>query len=177
MLKPLIFATTALLATNIAMADTKPVVHKTYSIEELKRVVTNSPSCHLIFDSLKELASRHVRLSFTPTGKTGSFTMTDLRGVMKNSTFTILKEKSNSHSINRVGMGSFELDHQKIDYVIQVGVDLNKPAKDYLYPMILSGDTRLCYYSALLKPNENTTMRFKRNILAGKVKQGNDLTQ
>lgn len=177
MLKRLVFATTALLAINIAMADTKPVMYKTYSIENLKRVVTNSESCKPIYNSLKNLASKHVKLSFTAKGKKGSFVMTDLRGVMKNSTFTILKEDTSSHSINRVGMGSFEIDNQKIDFVIQVGVDLNKPSKEYLYPMILSGDSRSCYYSALLKPNENTTMRFKRNILAGKVKHGKDLAQ
>jgi len=177
MLKALVFTTTALLVANIAIADTKPIVHKTYSIENLKRIVTNSESCRPIYDSLKALASKQVQLRFTPTGKTGSFNMTDLNGAMKNSTFTILKEKTDPHSINRVGMGSFELNHQKIDYVIQVGVDLNKPSKEYLYPMILSGDTRLCYYSALLKPSENTTTRFKKNILARKVKKGSDLTQ
>ncbi|MDP1574601.1 MAG: hypothetical protein Q8L78_06700 [Coxiellaceae bacterium] len=178
MLKPLLLTVTTLLIANIALADTTATApHKTYTLVKLQRVVTNSPSCRPIFDSLKSLSSNHIHLSFKPTGEKGNFVVTDLKGVMQNSTFKILKEHVSAQSINRVGMGSFELNKQKIDYVIQVGVDLSKSTKDYLYPVILSGDTHLCYYSALLKPSEETTTAFKKNIQAGTVNNGNDLAR
>ncbi len=181
MLKKL--STTAL--TTIALltisctgfANTSSNTTRTYSIQDLKRVVTNDQSCRPIFNALKTMAKDNIQLTFKSTGTQGHFKMMDPTGTIQNPTFTVLKENTDSHSVNRVGMGSFTLNQQKIDYVIQVGIDLNKPVDHYLYPMILSSDTKLCYYSALLKPSNETTMRFKKNIAAKSTEQGSDLTQ
>lgn len=164
-------------ATIATAANTTAIPAKSYTITDLKRIVTNSPNCSPIFDSLKQLASKQVDLTFKPTGRPGHFTMNDPTGTMQNSTFTILKEYLTPGSINRVGMGSFKLNQQQIDYVVQVGVDIKNPTTNYLYPVILSSNTRLCYYTALLKPTADTAMRFTKNIHDNKVKNGSDLTR
>ena len=178
MLKPLIVATALLSASAVIAADSSiSAPFKIYTVSNVERVISNSPECRPTYNALKTLTKKDVRLKFTRTGKSGNFVMTDLDNVLKNLTFTILKEESKPHKINRIGTGSFELNQEKIDYVIQVGVHLNETMTPYEYPMILSANKHFCYYSAILKPSDDTTARFKNNIQKGRVKNGADLTQ
>lgn len=152
-------------------ADEAPT--KTYRLMNLQRVTSNHPNCHTIYQSLQKLTTRSVNFSFASQGD--ALDVNDKQSVLKNHTYRIVSQTADNQMVNRVGLGSFDLADNHIEYVITTSADLNKAGYKYLYPMILFSENAHCYYMALLKPNKKTIEDFKKHIQSGSVNNKTDL--
>lgn len=160
--------------TSVRAVDS-PV--KTYTLVDLKQAVSNSPKCDAFYESLKPLTQAPFSLQFNEPSETGERTVQHLGGQLVNHTHTTMKQSVNGNLVHRVGMGTFELNGEKIDYVMEIGADLDNPDHQYLYPTILASDNARCYCTALVKPDEATVTAFKKSIQSGAVAQNTDLHQ
>jgi hypothetical protein len=149
---------------------------KTYQLSDLRRVVSNHENCKPLYHDLQNLAAHPVVLHFSNDSQT-NFTVLDEQGKQAHHTYKILKQDVKNNMVNRIGMGSFELDGKKVEYVIDIAADLNKKDFKYAYPMILSSENAHCYYTALLTPSKETAKAFQQHIQSGAAQKGSDLTE
>jgi hypothetical protein len=155
----------------------EPAPLKSYTLTDLKQVVSNSPKCDALRGQLEQFTKHPVSLQFTKQGKEGEHSAQDASGQVTNHTHTTVKQTVNGNLVHTVGMGTFELNKEKIDYVLEVSANLDNPDHRYLYPIILASDSARCYFTALVKPSEETIAAFKQSIRSGAVKKGTNLHQ
>jgi hypothetical protein len=164
-----------LLVTGAAYAtDAAPT--KTYTLTNLQRVVSNHPNCTPLYHALQQLAKKPLSLQFASQSEPANFAATDTTGTLKNHSYTIVKQDVKDNVVNRVGMGSFEIDNSKVNYIIEISADAGQKNYKYLYPVIFSSKNGHCYYTALVQPDANTVAAFKKNIEAGVVAKSTDLS-
>lgn len=176
----LVLATTltfanAVSAKSQSVSANSPI--KTYTLHDLRRVVTNSPQCKPYYNDLKELAKKPISLQLAKTDEKGKHAAKDLSGRMSHHTHTTIKQNAKSNVINRIGMGSFKYKNENIDYVITISGNLDHEDHQYLYPVIFASHDAHCYYTALVKPSQETVESFKQHIRSGKAARGADLSQ
>jgi hypothetical protein len=151
---------------------------KIYTLADLRRSVTNSEQCKPFYNDLKQLTKKPIKLQFSQNpDNENDVTANDLSGQIKNYTHTMVKQTVSGGAVNRVGMGTFEFKKQKIDYVIEVSGNIDHSNHHYLYPIILASHNAHCYYTALLKPDDETAEAFKQSIRSGAVAKKTDLVK
>ncbi len=160
-----------------ASAEDAPSI-KTYTLKDLRPVVSNSGRCDAIHQELKALTQTPLSLQFSKhPEKEGHYLVSDMTGRLKEHTHTRAKQKAEGNRFHRTSTGSFEVNGQKVDYVADISADLDNPGHQYLYPVILAGDNARCYYTALIQPSEETVAAFKESVRSGAAAQGADLHQ
>ncbi|OGT50830.1 MAG: hypothetical protein A3E84_04910 [Gammaproteobacteria bacterium RIFCSPHIGHO2_12_FULL_42_13] len=152
-------------------------VTKTYRFSNVKHFVSNRSSCNSFYSELKKLSTKSIALQFTPTSG-ANFHVKEMSGSLVNFTYQIVAQDKKDNMISRIGMGSFEINHAKVDYMIEIAGDVKQKNFKYFYPVVLSSSDAHCYYSALLKPGNETVVAFKKHIQSSSVaKQTNLVTQ
>lgn len=154
--------------------NSQPV--KTYILTDLRKMIGNGPQCDAFNKDLEGLTKNSFVMQFTKQEE-GKHSVNDLSGQISNHTHTTVKQSVKNNFVQRVGIGTFELNSKKIDYVLSVSADLDNEKHEYLYPMILSTADARCSCSALLKPDAATVEAFKKSIQSGAVAKGTDLHQ
>jgi hypothetical protein len=129
-----------------------------------------------LYHALQQLAKKPLSLQFASQSEPANFAATDTTGTLKNHSYTIVKQDVKDNVVNRVGMGSFEIDNSKVNYIIEISADAGQKNYKYLYPVIFSSKNGHCYYTALVQPDANTVAAFKKNIEAGVVAKSTDLS-
>ena len=173
-------------AVLIALIVTVPAAHaeeqmptdttKTYSVSDLRLVVSNSTKCDSFYKNLQSLTVKPLKLQFTRDAADSNKCSTkDLSGQLSNHTHTTVKQSVEDDVARRVGVGTFELGKDKVDYVIDIASDPKNDHHLHLYPAILSGDSGRCYCTALVKPSRETVDAFKKHIQTGRFEKGADL--
>ncbi len=157
-----------------AQADaSKPV--KTYTLIDLKPVITNSAKCDACLQDLQPLTKAPFSLQFTKQEEEGKHSVTHLSGLIGDHTHTTVMQTVAGNIVHRIGIGTFVINGKKVDYMAMFSADLDNPSHNYLYPITLAFENGHCSYTALLKPSEETVAAFKKNISSGAVSQGLDL--
>jgi len=176
----IIAATSAVVIVGTAFFLTKAVLNKgglkTYTLSNVALVVSNSDSCGAIFNSLSKLAENELKLEFTSTKEDKKFAVKHSEETLLNHTHAIVKQNSATETVYRVGVGEFEIEGKKVDYVITTSTDIKHPSYKHLYPLILSADNAHCYFTALIQPSADTTEDFIKDVKAGEAQKGADLS-
>ena|SRR3990167_58479 len=163
-----------LAAANAAYAaDTQT---KSYALANLQKVVASSDSCTKIYSELQALAKKNIVLQYAGNDKQSEFDVKHQGERLINHTYKIIQQTATDTTISRFGMGSFELDNNKMDYVLQISADLNQKNQKYSYPIIITNEKSHCVFTGLLRPDQKTVADFKKNILNHNVDNGADLT-
>ncbi|EKD73058.1 MAG: hypothetical protein ACD_45C00473G0012 [uncultured bacterium] len=163
-----------------ALLAVMPVVYaadnvtKTYKLEDLKNVVSNNSNCKTLYKDLQNLSKKPIEVQFTKSDES-TFIVQDKNNQLTKHNLVIVKQKADQNMINRIVMGALEVNHKKVDYVVEVAGDLNNKSHRYVYPIILAGENARCFFTALVKPDQTTIETFKKNIQAGNVTDGKDL--
>jgi hypothetical protein len=137
---------------------------RTYRLIHLERVVSNSDSCRTLYRDLQKLAKKPLTLQFAPQPEQKNFTVKETTGALINHSYTIAKQTVNNNTLNRVGLGSFEINGKEVDYVVAVSANANKANFKYFYPIIFAGEEAQCYYTALIKPDRKTIEVLKKEF-------------
>ena len=168
-------------ASDSAMNDSPlknaAAVTKTYQLLHLKTVVSNSQNCAPLFRALVQATQQPLVLQFSPNlssssenqSKKTTFSVTDNTGQLTSHNYSILQQEVNGPYVHRVGAGSFMLNQQKVDYVIDISADTSQPNFKYSYPAIFSTDNAHCTYVGLVEPDGQSVQDFKKNIDSGLV--------
>lgn len=149
-------------------------ITRTYVLTNLHEVVSDHSNCKTIMKELHDLQRKPLVLEYISKGD-GEFVVNHEGGLMINHTYKIVQEMKGDETISRTGMGSFELNHHKMDYVLQVTADLKHEAHQFIYPMIITNQDFICVYTAFLKPDRQTISVFKRKLHDDKTTNGADL--
>jgi hypothetical protein len=169
----------ALLLITIGLAQAGPKnvapAKKTYTLVNLQKVVSNSDQCDALYSELEQFVKTPVDLQFANKAATKDLDVKELTGKVVNHNYSIAKQSVLGHTVHRTGLGFFEVDNQKINYIVEISADTEQADFKYLYPIILSGDNGHCYYTALLKPSDATIAAFKKNLDKGLVSKKTDL--
>lgn len=159
---------------NTAFADGAPT--KSYTLADLKNVSSADTACNQVYTSLQQLAKRPITLQFANNKDQAAYDVKNNDNQIMNHSYKIVRQTSSETMVNRTGIGSFELDHNKMDYVLQISVDTKHDDHHYAYPMIISDEQSHCVFTGLLKPDQKTLSMFKKNIHDKKLEKGQDLT-
>jgi hypothetical protein len=163
------------LIAAIPLAHAADTSARTYQLKQLKQVSAANENCKTIYRHLEQLSKKPIALQFN--GKDNSeFDVKHQDAQLINHSYKILKQTESGSTINRVGAGSFELNNDKMEYVLQIIADTNQQKFKYAYPIIISNDASHCMYTAVLEPDQHTIASFKKNIQNGNTKNGADLT-
>ncbi len=174
-----LFATALLLSAapasySAVQADaSKPI--KTYTLVDLKPVITNSAKCDACLQDLQPLTKAPFSLQFTKHEEEGKHSVAHLSGLVGDHTHTTVMQTVSGNIVHRIGVGTFAINGKKVDYMAMFSADLDNPSHSYLYPITLAFENGHCSYTALLKPSEETVAAFKKNVRSGAVAQGLDL--
>jgi len=175
----IIAAVAVVVAAGATYFTTKAVLHhggtKTYTLSNVALVVSNSDNCGTIFNSLSKLAEQPLKLQFSSTEQNTKFNVKNSEETLKNHSHTIVKQDV-SDTVYRVGTGAFELDGHKVEYVITTSTDVKNENYKHLYPVILSGDSARCYFTALIAPDAETTADFIKDVKSGDAAKAVDLS-
>lgn len=161
-----------LVATASYAADTSV---KNYTLKDLKNVVAGDSECKTLHSALLSLGKKPVTLEFA-NNNNGEYDVKHQNNKLINHTYKVIQQTTTDTAVNRIGMGTFELDNNKMDYVLQVSVDSKHGNHQYAYPIIISNEKSHCVFTGLLKPDQKTLTAFMRNIREGKLENGKDLT-
>ncbi|EKD55364.1 MAG: hypothetical protein ACD_60C00013G0006 [uncultured bacterium] len=161
----------SLLAVSAYAADNGA---KTYTLKDLKTAVSNHRHCKALSQDLQNLAKNPIVLQFTKQDQ-GVFTVQDQDNKITRHHLMIVKQNAMGNIMNRVVMGSLEINHKKVDYVVEVAADLTNKNHQYIYPTIISGENSHCFFTALLVPDKKTVAAFKKNVQSGNISDGKDL--
>lgn len=164
-----------LTAAGTAFAADAPPPTKTYTLAKLQKVDGSDATCDQLFTDLKAYAKKPVVMQFTSKG-TSEFEAKHQENQLINHNYKIIQQAVSDHAITRFGMGTFELDKKKMDYVITITADLKNPKMSYTYPMIIAHHASHCVFTAALKPDKNTIAAFKKHIENKTLENGADLT-
>ncbi len=165
------------LTATLLYAHTEPAMPatKSYTLVDLQSVVSNSEHCAPFYEALKQLSEKPVVLEFKKNGHKRTLEVHDHSGQLSHHRHTTLKQKGQGKQLNRMGTGTFEFNHEKMDYLISISANVDNPNYQYLYPIILTSHQGQCYYTALVKPSEETVAAFKRKVASGAAAKGADL--
>lgn len=164
-----------LTAAGTAFAADAPPPSKTYTLAKVQKVDGNDETCNKLFTDLKAYSKKPVVIAFTSKG-TSEFEAKHQDNQLMNHNYKIIQQAVSDNAITRFGMGTFELDNKKMDYVITITADLKNPKMSYTYPMIIAHHASHCVFTAALKPDKNTIAAFKKNIEKKNLENGADLT-
>ena len=159
----------------VTSAHADNAANKTYQLTHLQQAVASDNSCNKYFGDLKKLAKKPLSLSFA-NKESAEFNVSDQNNKIINHTYKIIKQSNTDNTINRLGMGSFELDNGKWNYVLQISADAKKPDEKFVYPIIISNEQAHCVYTGELIPDHATVAAFRKNIQSGNHMNGADLT-
>lgn len=148
---------------------------KTYQLKDLRQVVSNSTECKSLLSGLRQWAKKPVSLQFYPASRRHHHTVKNVSGAGKNHSHKTAEQTIKGGKIHRTGLGSFELNGKKYDYVLEIAGNIDNPRHKYLYPIILFADDAQCYYTALLEPDAKTAQAFRESIASGAAAKGTDL--
>lgn len=163
-----------LAATGTAFAADAPPT-KTYTLSKLQKVDGSDATCKQLLTDLQAYAKKPVVIEFTSKG-TSEFEAKHQENQLINHNYKIIQQAVSENAITRFGMGTFELDNKKLDYVITITADLKNPKTSYTYPMIIAQHASHCVFTAALKPDKNTIAAFKKHIENKNLDNGADLT-
>lgn len=150
---------------------------KTYQVTDLKLVVNNSSSCATTYTSLKKWMSQPVSFQFSKDNtQADSYNVTDTSQQPQNHHYTIVSQKANGSVVDRVGMGSFNLNNQPIEYVVSIAADTSQTNFKYIYPVIIASNNAHCYFTALIHPDAATVASFKKHVNSGAAAAKTDLS-
>ena len=161
------------IASSCVYATEAPL--KTYQLKNLQRAVSNHENCAPLYKSLQQLASRPIELEFSSRSEQNNFDVKDMSNRIANHSYQIVKQEINGNMVNRVGMGTFELNHHRLEYMLAISADLDRKNYKYTYPIVISGENAHCFYTAMLQPSNETIAAFKKSIQAGAVNKSVDL--
>lgn len=164
---------TLALAQSVYAVD--GAITRTYVLTNLHEVVSDHANCNMIMKELHDLQRKPITFEYISKGE-GEFMVNHEGGTIINHTYKIVQEAKGNDTLSRTGMGTFELNHHKMDYVLQVTADLKHEAHQFIYPMIITNQDFLCVYTAFLKPDRQTISFFKRSLHNDKITDGEDLT-
>lgn len=171
--KQTIFWSTLFCAT-LSWAAT-PATTKSYTLTDLQRVVSNSENCKPLYKALKKATQHPLVFQFAAQPNHENIAVTDPSNQITSHNYSILKQDIRGTVVHRIGTGTFMLNQQLVDYVIDVSADTSDSHFHYIYPIILLSDNAHCYYTGLIHPDATTVSTFKQNIAAGAVAQKTDL--
>ncbi len=141
---------------------------KTYTLSNVTLVVSNSENCTAIFDSLTKLAQQPIKLEFISTKEDKKFVVRNSDGSLKNHNHEIVKQNIGDTPYS-VGLGQFELDGKKVDYVITASTDIKNSNYQHLFPVIFASDEARCYLTALIQPSADATEDFIEEMKSGEA--------
>ena len=147
---------------------------KTYTLLNVQTVVSNDPSCQATYQQLETLAKQPLQFQFTRQSD-NRFMVSELNSTAQDHSYKMVDESINGTVVTRVGMGTFTLQNQPIQYVLSIAADTAQANFKPLYPVILSSHQAHCYFTALLKPDAATQKAFKQKLQAGAVANSKDL--
>lgn len=163
-----------LAAAGTAYAADAPVT-KTYTLSKVQKVDGTDASCKQLLTDLQAYSKKPVVMEFTSKG-TSEFEAKHQENLIVNHNYKIIQQAVSDQAITRFGMGTFELNNKKLDYVITITADLKNPKSTYTYPMIIAQHASHCVFTAALKPDKNTIAAFKKHIENKNLDNGADLT-
>jgi hypothetical protein len=149
---------------------------KVYSLLDLREMVYNHQKCDPIFRDLHELNKEPIVLQFAKNTQ-GKITATHQGNKIKNYSHKVVAQKSKEGSLQRMVLGSFELNHEVIEYFVAITGNTVNEKHQHLYPTILTAADGHCHFAALVKPDEQTVASFKKQIKSGAAAQGKDLNK
>src|SRR3990167_8840161 len=85
---------------------------KSYTITNLKTLVSNSKNCFPLFKDLKRAFKKPITLTFNKINDT-DFTASEKNNTISNTSFKIIKEDIGNNTLHRLGIGSFEVGQKK----------------------------------------------------------------
>ena len=148
---------------------------KEYSLNNVALVVSNSDNCGALFNALTKLSQNPLELEFSSTKEHKKFSVKDSNDSLKNHFYSIVKQNV-GETVYRVGIGEFEIEGQKVDYVVTASADVKNPNYKHSYPVILSGDNARCHFTAVLNPDADTAEDFVDDVKSGEVEKTADLS-
>lgn len=149
---------------------------KTYSVTDLKSIVSNHSHCQTLYTDLQKVTKKPILLQFIhQSGQ--SFAVQDANNKLTKHSYAIVKQDADNNIVNRVGMGSFEVKGNKFDYVVEISGDVKHDNHKYHYPIILSSEAGHCYFTGLVRPSAGTVATFKKSIQTGHASEGSDLSR
>jgi len=148
-----------------------------YTLSNIQSVVSNSEKCAGFHEALQQLSKNSIELAFKKGSHKNDLKAKDASGQLLDLKHTTIKQTEEEGVFHRIGIGSFEFQGEKIDYLVSIAANPSNPDHKYLYPIILESHHAQCYYTALVKPSEETTSKFKDNIGAGHASKGADMTR
>ena len=149
---------------------------KAYTLTNLQKIVAADAGCKKIYIDLQRLTKKPIVLQYTSKDNQSAFDVKHADEEIMNHSYKIIQQNITETSVSRIGSGSFDLDNNKLDYVLQISADLKQTNYKYTYPMIISSEKMHCVYTALLVPDQQTVAAFKKNIQNGNLNNGADLT-
>ena len=162
--------------TTLACAATIPA-QRNYKLSELDLVVSNSPECSAVYNSLKVL-KKPFSLSFTrDVQTTGQYDVTDNKNQLQGHDYSIAQQNTSGQAVSRVILGHFMLKDHRIDYVLDIAGDASQANFKYRYPIILSSNSAHCFFTAMVKPDAATQAAFKATIASGDVAAQTDMAK
>src|SRR3990167_8478062 len=82
-------------------------VTKTYTLKDLKNVVSNHANCKVLYHDLKNLSKKPIVLQFTKS-ENATFIVQDQNNKTTNHSLNIIKQNASEHSMNRIVMGALD---------------------------------------------------------------------
>ncbi len=148
---------------------------KEYTLSNVALVVSNGEKCNAVLQSLDALAKEPIKLEFSNKEGESQITVKDSAETLKNHTHSITKQKV-ADTVYRVGNGEFDLNNEKVDYVVVTSADVKNEKYNHAYPVIISSDQARCHFTALLKPSADTATSFIKSIHSEDTEKKSDLT-
>ena len=177
MIRNSLFVALAILSTQAGAEVATASTAKVYTLSHIESVVSNSEKCDPFHKDLVRLTQNPIALKFSKDAAKPEHTSEDLSGQIKHHSHTTIQQHETGHKVTRVGMGSFEYNHEMVDYVMSISANSDNPKYKYIYPVILSSDNGQCYYTGLVEASTETAAAFKKNIESGDVHKQVDLVK
>ncbi|EKD74539.1 MAG: hypothetical protein ACD_44C00410G0001 [uncultured bacterium] len=152
---------------------------KAYELLDLRGFSSNESACKAVYSDLKEISKMPVVLSFSKENSaTVEFSVQHKEGKIQNHHYSIVQQSVKENTVDRVGLGSFNINNHKISYMIFISVNAeSKDQRHYSYPIVFFSEDYRCRYTALIKPDAETIKNFLTSIKTGMVEAKEDLVQ
>src|SRR3990167_4652317 len=139
---------------------------KAYELLDLRGFSSNESACKAVYSDLKENSA------------TVEFSVQHKEGKIQNHHYSIVQQSVKENTVDRVGLGSFNINNHKISYMIFISVNAeSKDQRHYSYPIVFFSEDYRCRYTALIKPDAETIKNFLTSIKTGMVEAKEDLVQ
>ncbi|PIR25271.1 MAG: hypothetical protein COX62_07410 [Deltaproteobacteria bacterium CG_4_10_14_0_2_um_filter_43_8] len=125
------------LFSGMLHAATHEAAPKSYTLKDLRLIVSNGNECKPFYHNLKKFEKNPINLHFETPVK-GKHAVKHASADITNHTHSTVKQTVKNDKVHRIGMGTFDYKQEAVHYVVEVSADLKNEEHKHIHPLLMS---------------------------------------